>query len=461
MTTASPATTTESVTARIERLPASRWHVKVRTVIGAVTFFEAFNQLLIASALPQLIKLWHLTPGESTFLVTSGSVGMLLGALVAGWLGDRIGRVRLVVIGTALTGVTGIVLVFSPGLAFFEWLRFIQGIGIGGVVPVAATYINEIIKAQGRGRFVLLYELVFPFGLTIAALVAYWVVPDLGWRALFLIGGLPALVVAALQFRVPESPRWLAGRGRFGDAERSLARIEESVVRSSGSDLPEPSAVPGSSARETAAAQGTGGPRDLLAGRYLRRTLVMSLLWFAGYFVNYGLTSWLPTLYTKVFHVSLSTGLLYTVLTDALGLLGCLVAALTVDRLGRRPVLVAGLAGSAIALLILAGLTPHGPGTIAVWSSIAGLFVFGTNISLYLYTPELYPTRSRALGTSVGGVFARLGVIVGPTVVGAVLGAGTTTVPVFVVLGLVSVAGAVVALAAPETRGRTLEELNS
>lgn len=463
MTTAPLATTAESVTARIERLPASRWHVKVRTLIGAVTFFEAFNQLLIASALPQLIKLWHLSPGQTTFLVTSGSVGMLLGALAAGWLGDRIGRVRLVAIGTALTGVTGIVLVFSPGLAFFEWLRFIQGIGIGGVVPVAATYINEIIKARGRGRFVLLYELVFPAGLTIAALVAYWVVPALGWRALFLIGGLPALAVAFLQFAVPESPRWLVSRGREADAERSLSKIEESVSRSSGGALPPVPAAgaPAAASASAAAAQGTGGPRDLLAGRYLRRTVVMSLLWFAGYFVNYGLTAWLPTLYTKVFHVSLSTGLLYTVLTDGLGLLGCLVAALTVDRIGRRPVLVAGLAGSAIALLILAGADPHAPGTIAVWASIAGLFVFGTNISLYLYTPELYPTRSRALGTSVGGVFARLGVIFGPTVVGAVLGAGKSTVPVFVVLGLVSVAGAIVALAAPETRGRTLEELNS
>jgi MFS transporter, putative metabolite:H+ symporter len=455
MTAVTSATTTASVTARIERLPASRWHVKVRSLIGAVTFFEAFNQLLIASALPQLIKQWHLTTGQSTFLVTSGSIGMLLGALAAGWCGDRIGRVRLVAIGTALTGITGLALVFSPGLTFFEWLRFVQGIGIGGVVPVAATYINEIIKAEGRGRFVLLYELVFPFGLTIAALVAYWVVPHWGWRALFLVGGLPALVVAALQFGVPESPRWLASRGRAKDAERLLSRIEQAVTRSTGTELPAPEAV-----AVAGQADGTGGLSDLLLGRYLRRTVVVSLLWFAGYFVNYGLTSWLPTLYTKVFHVSLSTGLLYAVLTDALGLLGCLIAALAVDRLGRRPVLVAGLAGSAIALLILAAVGTHAAGSIAVWSSVAGLFVFGTNISLYLYTPELFPTRSRALGTSVGGVFARIGVILGPTVVGAVLGSGKSTVPVFVVLGLVSVAGAVVALAATETKGRTLEQLN-
>ena len=427
MTAVTPATTTASVTARIERLPTSRWHVKVRSLIGAVTFFEAFNQLLIASALPQLIKLWHLTPGQSTFLVTSGSIGMLLGALIAGWLGDRIGRVRLVVIGTALTGVTGLVLVSSPSLAFFEWLRFIQGIGIGGVVPVAATYINEIIKAKGRGRFVLLYELVFPFGLTIAA----------------------------LQFSVPESPRWLASRGRHEDAERSLSRIEQEVARSTGAELPALQPVP-----DGGAAEGSGGLGDLLRGRYLRRTVVVSLLWFAGYFVNYGLTAWLPTIYTKVFHVSLSTGLLYTVLTDVLGLLGCLVAALAVDRAGRRPVLVAGLAGAAIALLILAAVGTHTPGSIAVWSSITGLFVFGTNISLYLYTPELYPTRSRALGTSVGGVFARLGVIFGPTVVGAALGSGKSIVPVFIVLGLVSAAGAVIALAATETKGRTLEQLN-
>lgn len=148
-----------SIAARLERLPHSRWHVKVRFLIGAVTFFEAFDQLLAASALPVLIKDWHLSTGQATFAVTTGSIGMLLGALVAGWLGDRIGRVRTVALGVAITGLASLAVATANGIELFSLFRFVQGLGIGGVVPVAATYINEISRSDKRGRFVLLYEI--------------------------------------------------------------------------------------------------------------------------------------------------------------------------------------------------------------------------------------------------------------------------------------------------------------
>lgn len=203
-----------SVSARLERLPSSRWHIKVRTLIGTVTFFEAFDQLLTASALPVLTEQWKLSTGQGTMIVTSGSVGMLLGALVAGWLGDRIGPVNTVALGVAVTALASLAVALSPGFALFTLFRFVQGLGIGGVVPVAATYINEIARADHRGRFVLLYELIFPAGLATATLVASWVVPSFGWRVMFVIGALPVLLVVVLRRQVPESPRWLLSRGR-------------------------------------------------------------------------------------------------------------------------------------------------------------------------------------------------------------------------------------------------------
>lgn len=157
-----------SIAARLERLPQSRWHVKVRFLIGAVTFFEAFDQLLSASALPVLIKDWHLSTGQATFAITAGSVGMLLGALVAGWMGDRVGRVRTVALGVAVTALASLAVAFSNNIEMFSLFRFVQGLGIGGVVPVAATYINEIARSDKRGRFVLLYEMIFPLGLAAA-----------------------------------------------------------------------------------------------------------------------------------------------------------------------------------------------------------------------------------------------------------------------------------------------------
>lgn len=454
MATVAPTTAVASVAARIERLPQSRWHTKVRTVIGAVTFFEAFDQLLTASTLPVLTKQWHLTAGQGTEIITSSSIGMLLGAVAAGWAGDRIGRVRTVALGVAITAVASFAVAAAPGFALFFLFRTIQGFGIGGVVPVAATYINEIAKSERRGRFVLMYELIFPAGLAAATLVASWVVPTFGWRALFVIGGVPAILIAYLQRGIPESPRWLLARGRAEEAERVLAGIEAEIAASSGEELPEPVVT---HVRE----ESRGSLRDLFAGRYLKRTAVVSALWFVAYYVNYGTASWLPSVYTSHFHLKLQTALDYTLLSNLTGLVGCLVVALLVDRIGRRPALVLGMAGAALALLVLAASGVHSGGQVAVLASVATLFVYATNVTLYLYTPELYPTRTRAMGSAFGGVWNRLGIIIGPIVVGAVLSGGGDLATVFAQLGCVAVVGTVVALFATETRGRTLEELNS
>src|SRR5699024_8802783 len=105
-------------------------------------------------------------------------------------------------------------------LALFILFRFIQGIGLGAEVPVAASYIGEITKAHGRGRFVLMYEVIFPVGLVASAIVSSWVVPHWGYKTLFMLGALPVLLVPVI-WRLPESPRWLLSRGRAADAEAS------------------------------------------------------------------------------------------------------------------------------------------------------------------------------------------------------------------------------------------------
>ncbi|MFF0627421.1 MFS transporter [Streptomyces sp. NPDC004296] len=449
-----------SIAARLERLPHSRWHVKVRFLIGAVTFFEAFDQLMAASALPVLVHDWHLTTGQATFAVTAGSVGMLLGALAAGSLGDRIGRVRTVALGVAVTALASLAVALAHGIGTFALFRFVQGLGIGGVVPVAATYINEIARSDRRGRFVLLYEMVFPAGLAAASLIAVWVVPHLGWRAMFVIGALPALLAAALPRQVAESPRWLQARGRTAEAEEVLARIEAEVARATAAPLPEP-AAPTPAAAAAAAADRRGRLRELFQGRYLRRTAVVSGLWFAAFYVNHGISTWLPSLYTRNFGLDLTTALVYTLLSNVTGLLGTLVVALVIDRIGRRPALVAAFGGTALALATLALAGAVSGGQVAVFASGTTFFVYAINAGLYLYSPELYPTRNRAKGAAFGGLWNRAGVILGPIVVGTILGAGGSLALVFAQLAGLAAVGTVIALFAVETKGRTLEELNS
>ena len=110
-------------------------------------------------------------------------------------------------------------------------LRLIQGIGVGGEVPVAAVYINELSRARGRGRFFLLYEMIFPIGLMVTGQIGALVVPTLGWQVMFLIGGVPGLVIAALLLRLRESPRWLIGRGRLTEAEAIIEEIESGTTK--------------------------------------------------------------------------------------------------------------------------------------------------------------------------------------------------------------------------------------
>ncbi|MEU6769669.1 MFS transporter [Streptomyces sp. NPDC046853] len=459
-----------AIAARFERLPLCRWHVTVRLIVGAVTFFEAFDQLLIAYALPELRHEWDLSTSAATLLLTVGSIGMLIGALLSGRLADRIGRVKVIALCVALSSVANLALSVSTSPDAFMALRFVQGLAIGGEVPVAATFIAEITRSHQRGRFVLLYELVFPAGLTVGALVAAWVVPILGWRWMYALAALPGLLCILVQRKVPESPRWLADHGRAEEAGVVMDGIEREVERITGKPLPPVSAVPSEAVPvvapgeaalgEAVPEEAASGLRGLFTGRYRRRTLVIGVLWFTGYFVNYGITSWLPTIYQNRYDLSLSDALLYSTVTSCAGLIGCLVAALTVDGLGRRKVIAGCLGGAALMLVALAAVGADTPVQVLVWTSLAAVFFFGSNICLYLYTPELFPTRMRALGSSLGGAMNRLGVILGPIVVGVVYAGGNVST-VFVMLGAVALVGCVVAaVGAEETAGRRLEEVS-
>lgn len=446
--------TAEQVSARLERLPLSRWHVKTRVLVGVATFFDGFDQLMIAYALPVLIPYFALDPGMIAWTIAIGGIGMLLGALAGGWAADRVGRVPVLIGSLVLYALTSLAMATTGTLWLFLVLRFIQGFGLGAEVPVAATYIGEITRAHKRGRFVLLYELIFPAGLVASALVAAWIVPTLGWRWLFALGAIPIVLVPFLR-RVPESPRWLASHGRLDEADAAMRRIEAEVASQKG-DLPEP--VVG---EVQPVVQGRVRVRELFQGVYLRRTLMLATAWLTAYFVNYGIAAWLPTIYGRVFHLDVDTALRYSVATSIAGIIGCVVIALVIDNIGRRIAIAVAMMGSATTLFILASTGATTAGTVLVWSAASAMCIFAVNLALYVYTAELYPTRMRALGCSVGGAFGRLGIVIGPLVVGGLLERGFSVADIFVVMGAVAVVGALsTAVFAVETKERTLEEIS-
>src|SRR5262249_39516790 len=322
----------------------------------------------------------------------------------------------------------------------------------GGEVPVAAVFISELAKAQGRGRFVLLYELVFPIGLVAASLAGLWVVPHLGWQYMFVIGALPALLALVLRSLLPESPRWLAVHGRHAEAEAAMALIERETQKATGAPLPPVKPVVSTSDKAAALT-------DLFGPRYLRRTLVVWVIWFSAYLVNYGLVVWLPTIYRMVYRLPLETSLQYGLITQAVGLIGTLTCAFAIDRVGRRTWFALAFTGAALALITLGLAGADSAERVLVHVSIAFLFVSSINLGVYLYTPELYPTRVRASAVGTASAWLRFASMIGPTVVGLMVGSGLGSV--FVAFGTVAaIAALVTALFAIETKGRVLEEVS-
>jgi MFS transporter, putative metabolite:H+ symporter len=449
---AAQAPTTAEVVARLERLPPSRWHVRIRSIIGVAWFFDAFDALAIAYVLPVLIGLWKLSPLEIGSLIAVGYVGQAIGSLFFGWLAERWGRVPCALITLAIFTVFSLVCAFAWSLQSLMWLRFLQGIGLGGEIPILHAYVNEFANSKRRGRFTLITQLPFPIGLFAAALIGSWAVPHLGWQSMFIIGAIPAVLALPLRLLLPESPRWLANNGKAAEAGRVLDRIE-STIAAEGKVLPAVAPIAGVApvkARFT----------DAFKGIYLKRSLVIWAMWFCCYLVAYGLAGWLPSIYRSVYKLSVQEALQYGLISSIAGLIGGLIAVALIDTIGRR-LLIGGC-------LLLGGL----PMLVLFWApSLSALEVlalvcvsFGlinaVALSLGVYTAENYPTSLRAVGSGLGSTWVRIASIVGPYVVGFVLpmaGIG----PVFVLFGIVAIIGGLICLMfAIETRGRLLEELS-
>lgn len=444
----------DAILARLERVPISWWHVRARMILGFATFFDAFDLLALSFALPALVGPWHMSPQQIGFVISSAFAGQFVGALASGWLAERYGRLAVTNFTIAIFAVMSIACALAWDPRSLMAFRFVQGIGLGGEVPIATAYITELARADSRGRFYILYELVFVVGIVAASLLGVFMVPTLGWQSMFYLGAVPGVLVFFLRRLLPESPRWLLQKGRVAEAETVVVGIERFVTRG-GATLPP--------ARATLAAPMAQAPTrvgEVFEGRYLRRTLCVWVMWFCCFSSTYGLFSWLPTLYRTVFNLPLQQSLSYGLITNVAGIAGAALCAVYVDKVGRRPWFIMGLLTGGAAMFVIWAVSPTTATIMLVLVSIGSFFLSSVSIGLNLYTPELYPTRIRAVGSSIAGSWQRVAAFLGPLVVGALVpayGLGS----VFIYFGGLAILGGVVTLFwAIETKGRVLEELS-
>jgi len=442
------------IAGRMERLPVARWHHKMRLIVGSANFSDAFDALTVAYVLPVLIPLWRLNEAEIGLLISVGYVGQAIGGVLSGWLADRHGRVPVMTGNLVFFSLMSFACVLAPNYATLFALRFLQGIGLGGEVPIANTYVSEFARSKGRGRFVLIQQMMFPIGLTTVALVGAFVVPRWGWPWMFAIGGLPVLLALPMIRVLPESPRWLASRGRFADADRVLTRIEAVVAAQTGEPLPP---IPADVAPAVAM---RGRFRDLVDAIYLRRTLSLWVLWFCTYGITYAMTGWLPSIMRKVYHQTVAQSNLYGFVVNITGLAVLLLAAFTIDRIGRKRAYAVGYLLGAVPLLVAAFVPNLGALGLAACATLSFGAMGMIPGSLGMYTAENYPNHLRAIGHGATSISQRLSSVIAPYMVGVILpryGVGGVfgMFAAFAVIG-----GVTAALFSLETAGKTLEELS-
>ena len=404
--------------------------------------------------MPQLVTEWKLTPTEVGLIISSGYVGQLFGAVIFGSLAEKIGRLKTLFITIVLFTSMDIACLFAWSGVSMMAFRFFQGVGTGGEVPVASAYINEFIGAEKRGRFFLLYEVIFPIGLMFAGMAGYFLVPIYGWKAMFIVGLIPSVLTIPLRWFMPESPRWLASKGRVAEANAVVKILEDSATKR-GVVLREPVMRPIDS-KATARSDW----RELFKGIYLKRTLMIWGLWVCVYMINNGLVTWLPTLYKQVFQLPLQTSLAYGWITSSVGVIASIACALLIDKVGRKRWYSVAFLLATVPLLTLTWIGTASAIQVLIFTTAAYAILQTIAFSLYLYSAELYPTRLRAVGTGFGSAWLRAGSSIGPILVGTIV-ADLGIQYVFAAFAAVALAGGLVTLLfAIETKGRVLEELS-
>lgn len=447
------------IIARLERLPLSRVHLHVATILSVGTFFDAFDAICIATALTVIFTTLHIGFFDAGLVFSTGYLGQFVGAWGFGLVSEHYGRKTAFVSALFLFGLLSMATALAWNLHSLIAIRIVQGLGLGGEIPAAAVLINELLRSKKRGRVSMIYQTIFQWGAMLTPVIGLIFFnlfgQQLGWRLMFLFGGIPALAAIYAWFKLPESPRWLVDRGRYGEADAIVRSMEDQEWPAA---LEEPN-------RQRLPPLERLRFSELFGGIYLRRTVAVWIAWICSFFVAYGFSLWLPTLYVKIGGLPVNDALILSIVPWIVQMSLMYFSALIIDHIGRKPIFVFGFFAMACAGFGGAFVIYHLHTTAwQVLFSVSLLLGIGTALCttmLFTYTAELYPTRMRGLGVAAGSSMLRLAAMIAPVSVGALLAAHMGIYSVFAMFGTVGLIGALtIGVLGIETKQQSLETLS-
>jgi putative MFS transporter len=397
-----------AIGARLDRLPITRLHRKVFGLVAIGMFFEGFDIYIAASVLGSAFKSGLSTLAQNGLFISVTFIGMTLGALLTGLWGDKFGRRFTYQVNLTLFGLASLASAFAPNMESLIALRFVMGLGLGAENVVGYSIMTEFFPAKVRGRWSGMICTLVTAGLPVSALLAWLLVPAFGWRVMFVLGGVGALIAWFLRRSLPESPRWLASVGREAEADALVADFEREASLQGALTPSEP-------VLKSVMPLATG---SLFREPFLSRLIVGCVSLMVVNTLIYGFITWLPTFFVgQGESIARSTG--FALLMSVGGPLGSTMGAISADTFGRKPTII-GAAAIAILLCVAFSLSDSSfltaaigfLLTIPIYVLVAALFA--------VYVPELFPTEFRLRGVGICNAAGRSASIVVPLFVGPV-----------------------------------------
>lgn len=397
-----------SINKVIDEAKFKPFHWKVLFWCLLIIIFDGYDLIIYGVALPLLMKEWALTAVQAGFLASAALFGMMFGAIFFGTLSDKIGRKKTIMICVALFSSFTFFGAFATGPVQFAVLRFIAGLGIGGVMPICVALTSEYAPKRMRSTLVAIMFSGYAIGGMASALLGSFLVVDYGWEVMFYIAGIPTLLLPIIWKILPESLMYLVTEGREEEAKKIVQKLapNEKVTASTTLLLDEPT-------------KGDDAPiRSLFSKNRGFTTIMFWVAFFMCLLMVYALASWLPKLMIQAGY-SLGASMIFLFALSIGGMVGAIGGGVLADKFHLKPVLTVMFAAGGAALLLLGYNSPQ----IVLYSliAVAGATTIGSQILLYTFVAQYYPTavRTTAMGWASG--VGRIGAIVGPILTGALL----------------------------------------
>jgi AAHS family 4-hydroxybenzoate transporter-like MFS transporter len=419
MTDSQAGTSPVDVAGYIDQQPVGGFQIKLLLTCAAVLFLDGFDTQAIGYVAPALAKEWGLTKAALGPVFSAGLFGLMIGALVFGPLADRIGRKKIIILSTLAFGIGTLATAFINDVNTLLLVRFLTGLGLGGAMPNAVAMTSEFSPHRRRATMVMIMFCGFSIGAALGGLLAAALIPQFGWRSVFIVGGVaPLLLVPILALRLPESVRFLA---LTGQANARVAELLASI---------NPKAAFGPATRFVVHEPGLAGMPVLhlfKEGRTLP-TLLLWVVFFMSLLDLYFLSNWLPTVLNDL-GASVSSAAVIGSMLQVGGVVGTFALGSVIDRFSFRALALVYFA--AVFAVGAIGQLGHSVALVTMAIFAAGFCIVGGQIAANALTAGFYPTSVRSTGVGWALGIGRIGSIIGPLVGGALLTAKWSTGLVF------------------------------